>query len=238
MSPICQRITVVVLLALVFAGLSACDKGEGELSGSVSEFYDISYHHMRARLYSSELAIEYVRESGDVPVRISLRREAFALAPGTYDLKLNGDISGQSRHHELPRLESGRIELKEFRAEVGFIVRGEFSATLRAGDTKASIRGSFEAPLEIIDDGTRPDVGIVEPPDIVVIIEDILVPVEDIVVPVEDIVVPVVDILVPVEDIVVPVEDILVPVEDITPIEDTTPVEDTTADVQFDAEAG
>jgi hypothetical protein len=146
------RWIAAALSVFFFLALGGCDEDEGELSGSVSEFYPIGYDFVRARLYSSELSVEYVRESGEVPVRVTLRRAEIALEPGSYDLKAVGDISGRSRRHEMPRMASGTVEFTALEPAEGARVRGEFSATVQAGDNLASVKGRFDTTLEIIAD--------------------------------------------------------------------------------------
>ena len=70
------------------------------IDGSLTGFYDTSFNDVRARLYPSQLAIEYVRENGEVPVRIVVK---FGPEYGderirtkTYNLKDRGAVTGRS----------------------------------------------------------------------------------------------------------------------------------------------
>ena len=66
----------LTLCALIFANglLGACGS-ENDLSGSLEQVYRLQFDQVRARLYSSEFAVEYVvSKSGAVPVRVTLDR--------------------------------------------------------------------------------------------------------------------------------------------------------------------
>lgn len=140
---------LVLLLALA---QFSCSGDEAALSGSLGDFYDISYSTIRARLYSSELSIEYVQEDLQVPVRVTLRKLTTGmLAPGAYDLTALGTISGRSRDNDIPRMVSGKIVLDAFEPVNGSEIAGSFDAVFATGNDEASLVGEFSTTLEVVD---------------------------------------------------------------------------------------
>ena len=87
-----QRPVVAILsmlaAELTIAPLSSCDEDGGSfIEGSLGDFYDLTCIDVRARLYSSELAIEYVNITQEVPVRVTVDRKISGLnGPATVDL--------------------------------------------------------------------------------------------------------------------------------------------------------
>ena len=106
---------------------------------------------MRARLYPSELAIEFVSEADEVPVRITLLRDP-PLATETYDLVERGEITGRADGVEIPRFITGSLTLENWEAIQDARVRGEFDATFETGKDVASLAGEFDTTLEVIDE--------------------------------------------------------------------------------------
>jgi len=136
----------------VIIALFSCSDDEAALKGSLGDFYDISYSTVRARLYSSELSIEYVQEDLQVPVRVSLRKlSTGVLAPGAYDLTALGTISGRSRDNDIPRMVSGKLVLDEFEPVNGSRIVGKFDAKFATGNDEASLVGEFSTILEVVD---------------------------------------------------------------------------------------
>ncbi len=152
----------LLFVALVATG---CSDAGGSLSGSLGDFYDLSFDHTRARLYSSEFALEYVAKDGQVPIRVSVQRGDKGIEAGTYDLKARGDITGQRGDNRIPRFLSGTIEFTSFSNKQGAPVEGSFQAEFQTGRDKATLSGDFSTSLEVVDGpkgygfDTGPDVG-------------------------------------------------------------------------------
>lgn len=141
----------------LFGVLGACDSGGNGLKGSLSTFHDLSYSTVRARLYSSELAVEYVRENQEVALRVSLRRAELEPAEGVIaDLASQGDVTGATAGTPLPALTAGRLHLSRFSAVDGATVRGNFSARFQAGLTEVGLSGDFDVPLTLVSDPADP----------------------------------------------------------------------------------
>ena len=148
-----RRHVVGVLLASlsVWALGASCATEGGLLEGSLGEFYDLSFTSMRARLYSSELSIEWARSDGEVPVRITVRRsELDPKGPRDVDLKRYGDVSGSSRGTPIPRFTSGTLTLSDYRPKDGAVVSGSADITFRAADTEVTLSGEFYARLTVV----------------------------------------------------------------------------------------
>ncbi|MCB9729700.1 MAG: hypothetical protein H6744_05350 [Deltaproteobacteria bacterium] len=138
----------VVLLAVC---AWACDSGANTLGGSLSTFHDLGFATVRARLYSSELAMEYVRENQEVALRVSLRRSAVEPESGLVaDLATQGDVTGSTQRTPLPPLTAGTLRLARFEAREGASVRGHFDARFEAGLTEVGLHGDFDMPLTIV----------------------------------------------------------------------------------------
>ncbi len=149
----------ILAMALMLVG---CSEDEGALRGSLENFYDISYSTLRARLYPSELSIEYVQEDLQVPVRVTLRKLSTGmLAPGAYDLTALGTISGRSRDNDIPKMISGKIVLDTYTPVNGSTISGSFEAKFATGQDQASLAGEFSTTLEVIDqvNGYDADIG-------------------------------------------------------------------------------
>ena len=141
-----------LLLFLAMFASVGCSDEEGALRGSLEEFYNINYVDVRARLYPSELAIEYIRENGQVPVRVTLRRtEGEPIRTGDYDLGTKGNITGRSGDNDIPPFNGGSLTLEEFSASNGASIVGEFSARFRTGEDEAALSGDFDTELEVIE---------------------------------------------------------------------------------------
>lgn len=158
------RFASVLVLAFCAVALSSCSDRGGSLSGSLSSFYDLSFNHTRARLYSSELAIEYVTEAADVPVRVSLDVRD-GISPGSYNLVDRGAVTGRRGDKNIPRMVSGTLDLRDYERREGARVRGSFEAKFSTGDDESTLSGSFDTQLEIVenprgyDAGLEPDAG-------------------------------------------------------------------------------
>jgi len=144
--------TLSIALLLVFLG-GGCADAPNTLNGSLSEVYDIHFEHVRARIYSSELAIEYVDVSGAVPVRVTLSVVDTTVVAGvTYDLSLVGDITGRSDNDiEIPRFTEGKLTIDEYVRESGALVVGDFKSKYATSRDSLTLSGDFETELEIVD---------------------------------------------------------------------------------------
>jgi hypothetical protein len=153
-----------VAVAIAFVSLWSC-ADDNDLSGSLEEVYQLQYDQVRVRLYSSELAIEYMAsQSGVVPVRVTLDRRSLRKADKeldsgqSYDLKRYGDITGrQADGTELFRFSSGNLELDAFEPEQDSEVRGSFDAKFRVGDDSFSLTGDFQSELELVPEPNLPE---------------------------------------------------------------------------------
>ena len=141
---------VRVLAALSVPLLAGC-ADEGDLSGSLSDVYRLDHSIVRARLYASELSIEYARQDGSVPVRVTLRRRAQEPAPGTFDLGAAGAITGQlADGTNIPPFLGGSLTLDEFQPEQGAPVVGSFEGTFGGQRDTLALSGDFDTSLEVI----------------------------------------------------------------------------------------
>lgn len=145
-------LTVAVVLS------SGCKKLEANwLDGSLLETYDLAFDQVRARLYSSEMAVEYIFDpegTAKVALRITVDVEGGQLEAGkSYNLANRGSISRSDAYGSpLPDLESGTLELFEYGSENGASVEGEFDTTLSgAEDTTLQVQGGFKTTLEVVD---------------------------------------------------------------------------------------
>ncbi len=136
--------------------LGSCDESENYLRGSLADSYDMEFDSIRARLYASELSIEYVvdSEQGEkITLRVTLNAGAGVLVAGkTYNLATDGTISrGEGFDAKLPELSTGTLDLSEYAGTDGSAVEGEFSATfITTNQNKLSLRGAFVTELEIV----------------------------------------------------------------------------------------
>lgn len=147
-----NRIPKLAVLASFAFSLAACSDDEGALRGSLGDFYDFTHSSVRARLYNSELSIEYVRENGQVPVRISLDQvEGNPITTGEYNLADRGRITGRSGNNDIPQFLRGTLTLDAFSPSNGSQVQGDFSARFATGDDEASLTGDFDTTLEVVD---------------------------------------------------------------------------------------
>ena len=143
------RFDLIALAALMLLG-TACSKDEASLVGSLGDFYELRHEVVRARLYPSELAIEYVRENNEVPVRITVLADP-PIATGTYDLAEVGEISGRADGVEIPRYRTGTLRIDRFEPNTDTRIQGDFDATFETGKDIASLAGKFDTTLVVID---------------------------------------------------------------------------------------
>lgn len=135
------------LAFVVFAGCGA----DSDLDGSLSEIYRLDHDTVRARLYATELAIEYVAGDDSVPVRVSLRFEELP-REGDYDLLETGDVGGRRADGtEMPRFSSGTISIDSFEPYDDGDISGDFTARFKTGGDTLDLTGSFDTSLELVD---------------------------------------------------------------------------------------
>lgn len=137
-----------VMIVLVLA--SSCSKEEASLVGSLGDFYELRHDAVRARLYESELAIEFVRENFEVPVRVTVSTTP-KLEPGEYDLAERGDVTGRSDGVDIPRFRTGALRLDRYEGVGDTRISGDFDATFDTGKDVASLAGLFDTTLVVID---------------------------------------------------------------------------------------
>lgn len=144
-----RRLFEIAVLSLLFAS-TGCSRDEASLVGSLGDFYELRHDLVRARLYPSELAIEYVRENNEVPVRITILTDPM-IEIGEYDLAEVGDITGRADGVEIPRFRTGTFRLQQFDPNTESRIRGDFDATFETGKDVASLAGKFDTTLVVID---------------------------------------------------------------------------------------
>jgi len=138
-------------LCVCALALTACSDAGGSLSGSLDNYYRLDFEQARARLYSSELALEFVASDGQVPVRVSLHHPDGVFKTGTYDLVKHGDITGQRGDSRIPRFLSGTLEIERFSARDGDEIEASFEATFQTGRDKSTLSGEILTHLEVVD---------------------------------------------------------------------------------------
>lgn len=140
-----------LLGTLLTCAVGACGISDKLLDGSLGDFYDLGCQSVRARLYDSELSIEYVKETGEVPVRVTVRRaEHDPTGSGTVDLGMFGDVTGVSEGADIPAFSRGELELESYRPEDGRKISGLFDAVFTSGDTEVSLHGEFSTRLTVV----------------------------------------------------------------------------------------
>ena len=158
---------VIGLLLFVLTAMGSTASGtQNDISGSLTDFYDVKFDGVRARLYSTALAIEFWRENGEVPVRLTLRIGEQPPKPGDFDLMTLGAITGRSDDQDIPFTTSATLTLDEFTPRSGTTISGSFDASFRAGGDKLSLSGTFETTLNVIDSVGGYDLEGFPPPDI------------------------------------------------------------------------
>ena len=148
-----RRLVPAVALAALVASSAACDPDSTTLSGSLSQVYNIHFESVRARLYASELSIEYVDRYSAVPVRLTLRlADVQPTADHDYDLFQVGDITGRTPDDaEIPRFTTGKLSLGAYSPEPGAEVAGSFDAKFETGRDALTLSGEFKTELEVVD---------------------------------------------------------------------------------------
>ena len=137
--------------------LLACQAlAPNSLDGSLTESYDLAFDETRARLYDSELAIEYVEDpqgTQTVVLRVTLDTDVEPKAGKSYDLVEHGEITQSGAlNTSLPDLDEGDIALEEYGDDNGAKVVGSFDAAFVTGDGETlQLQGRFKTELEVMD---------------------------------------------------------------------------------------
>ncbi len=149
--------SMLCIATLALACHLGCSEGN-ELSGSLDQVYRLDFSSVRARLYSSQLAIEYVAASEAVPVRITLRRrKGRRPSTGSHNLLKYGDITGELEDgNAIPRFSQGTLRLDEYADEQDALVVGDFDATFDLGRDTLSLSGHFDTNLDVVTDPGPP----------------------------------------------------------------------------------
>ena len=126
------------------------------LDGSLTESYDLAFDTTDARLYTSELAIEYVQDpegAAAVVLRVTLDADVDPKAGKIYDLVEHGEITqSDALQSSLPTLDKGTIELDEYGSDDGAKVEGKFSASfVTEEDATLQLEGGFKTELQVVD---------------------------------------------------------------------------------------
>lgn len=146
-----RLIVAVVAVAAAVAAVGGCGGKAGQqLTGSLDQYYDLGFETTRARLYSSELEIAYLKEGGEVVVRVTVLVGQVTLeGPATIDLLADGDVTGSSGGKNIPALVSGQLVLQKYGTEEGSPVEGFFDAEIEGQGSNTALHGEFKAILAL-----------------------------------------------------------------------------------------
>lgn len=143
-----------LVLPLLLFGCAA--EADNALEGSLADFFDLSFDQTRARLYDSELSIEYVDSvRGDLVVlRVTLTRETALVADVAYDLQAAGSLGmSDSVGSALPPVLTGTLAFEDVAEAEAAVVEGWFDATLEPQRSVGlAVQGRFLAEMEVVDD--------------------------------------------------------------------------------------
>ncbi len=134
--------------------LGGCHAGQSEyLDGSLVEVFALSWDHTRARLYESELSLEWVDSArqDQVALRVTAPNDG-RLALGKLDLAAHGHVGlADEASTTLPGLESGELVLSRWEEVEGGRVKGDFDASFEDADgVRLAVVGGFDADLEVV----------------------------------------------------------------------------------------
>jgi hypothetical protein len=141
----------------VFVLLACHQLAPNYLDGSLTGSYDLAFDETQARLYSSELSIEYVEDpEGEAKVALRVTLDVTNGQPEggkIYDLLEHGAIGRSDVYGSpLPDLSDGEIEFTEYGSDKDSKVEGTFSASFATeDDATLQIVGGFKTELEIVD---------------------------------------------------------------------------------------
>lgn len=135
--------------------LVGCHAGQGEyLDGSLVEVFALTWDHTRARLYESELSLEWADSArqDQVALRVTAPNDG-RLSEGKLDLVADGHVGmSDEAGTTLPGLESGELVLSHWEELEGGRVKGHFGATFEDADgIRLSVVGGFDTGLEMVD---------------------------------------------------------------------------------------
>ena len=135
-------------LLLVTVGCGA--EEEQDLTGTLADSYDLSYDFVRVRLAPTELTVDYVRTSGEMPVQVMVRRDSREVAgPETINLVEHGAITGISKGAAMPDLTSGTLVFEQYEPRHGSRVKGHFDGKFSSSSGEVTLHGDFETDLEV-----------------------------------------------------------------------------------------
>ncbi len=139
---------LLVVMATALMGCEAEEVEEAALHGSVSRIYPLDYDTIRARLFTDELAIQYV-SGREVIISAVARIDEMPLeGPGTVDLALHGEVVGNRGNVILPPFLSGTLQLDAYAPTEGAPIRGYFDAVIEGDDRDYAVHGDFDVLLE------------------------------------------------------------------------------------------
>jgi hypothetical protein len=126
------------------------------LDGSLTESYDLAFDTTDARLYTSELAIEYVEDpegAATVVLRVTLDADVEPKAGKSYDLVEHGEITQSGAlNTTLPELDQGELDLEDYGDKAGDKVVGSFDASFVTDEGQTlQLEGRFKTELELVD---------------------------------------------------------------------------------------
>ena len=147
-----RRIFALVSAVLIAGCLLSCDEDKDNyIDGAVKDSFNISFKGVRARLFSSELSIEYFRNETEVALRITVDVSAGLAAGKTYDLLTEGAITRDEVFGNLPELKSGTVTLDKFTEKGGSEISGSFDAIFVTDKgNEQGLFGGFLTELEVV----------------------------------------------------------------------------------------
>ena len=136
------------LLALTLWSCGTEDTAEVALHGSVSRIYPLQYDSVRARLFTSELAIQYVSGREVIISAVARLDDMPVEGPTTIDLGQHGEVVGNRGNVILPPFLSGTLVLDAYAPREGSAVTGYFDAVIDGDDRNYAVHGDFDVLLE------------------------------------------------------------------------------------------
>ncbi len=140
-----------------FLMLAGCTLQSNYLDGSLVESYGMRFDETRARLYDSELSLEFVdnlTQPDIVSLRVTVPNTPKLKPKTTLNLlKEHGDIArGEGYESPLPELDSGSLRLVDYGSKPGDAVEGNFRAVFFTPErSRLVVRGGFSTTLEVVD---------------------------------------------------------------------------------------
>ncbi|MBI2892007.1 MAG: hypothetical protein HYY06_00535 [Deltaproteobacteria bacterium] len=140
--------------ALVLAALLwGCDGDSASfIDGSAASSYDMDFDEVRIRLFSTEVAVEYVRKAGsgeELPLKLTVSFAEDPIAAGQpIDLHPpSGTVNRVPNSPQLPELsdQESTITFETWSTEAGASIEGTFRVDFENG---TGLNGAFSADLE------------------------------------------------------------------------------------------